>query len=156
MVFLKYLESLTQKIRKKFFFCINSSKDQIISFQLWEQDRFHLKSKHHFYTLRDLRREIPKCKASCNALISRDASACLLYFLLDSAGITLLFPPLFSFLSFLPGLLIFQIPDLSGVLPFESPPCSCSLPHHPPVDVGFPVSGSPSELFLLSTHHNCN
>lgn len=74
MIFLKYLESLTQKIRKKFFFCINSFKDQIISFQLWEQDRFHLKSKHHFYTLRDLRKEIPKCKASCNPLISRDAS----------------------------------------------------------------------------------
>ena len=43
LIFLKYLEGLIHKIRNQFFFRVNGSKNQIISFQLREQDRFHLK-----------------------------------------------------------------------------------------------------------------
>lgn len=56
LVFLKHLESLIHEIGNQIFFRADGAKDQIIAFQLWEEDRLHLKGRNHFRMLQDVLR----------------------------------------------------------------------------------------------------
>lgn len=56
LVFLKHLESLVHEIGNQVFFGADGAKGQIVAFQLWEQDRLHLKGRSRFWTLRDVRK----------------------------------------------------------------------------------------------------
>lgn len=115
LIFLKYLKCLVHKISNKFFIHVNSSKDQVISLQLWEQDRFHLKSR------KQEGREYQNIKSPTMCSTSRNGSSTVEIQSLFLAWIIfLLIPCSFKFLVFRescwPFQRIFLIP-----FPIESP-----------------------------------